>query len=71
MVAVGCGAAFVINVAEALALPPVPVHVRVYALAPVAVGISLAVPEVFCAPLHAPLALQEVAFVEDQVSVAV
>jgi hypothetical protein len=34
------------------------------------VGLSLCVPLVVCAPLQAPLAAQEVAFVEDQVSVA-
>ena len=39
-------------------------------LLPLCVGLSACVPWVACAPLQAPLAVQEVAFVEDQVSVA-
>jgi len=36
----------------------------------VAVGVSVAVPLVASLPLHAPLAVHPVAFVEDQVSIA-
>jgi hypothetical protein len=32
-------------------------------------GVSVIVPLVACAPLHAPLAVQDAAFVDDQVSV--
>lgn len=39
-------------------------------LLPAAVGLSLAEPLVFCAPVQAPLAVHEVASLEDQVSVA-
>ena len=38
-------------------------------LVPVAVGVSPTEPLVVCAPLQAPLAVHEVAFVEDQVKV--
>ena len=37
---------------------------------PDAAGVSLCVPLVACVPVHAPLAVHAVAFVEDQVSVA-
>jgi hypothetical protein len=69
--AVGAAGAVTVNVADCLALPPAPVQVRVYASLPVAVGVSVAVPLVAWVPLHAPLAVQDVAFVEDQVRVAV
>ena len=39
-------------------------------LLPLCGGLSACVPRVACAPLQAPLAVQEVASVEDQVSVA-
>ena len=39
-------------------------------LLPFAVGLSLWVPLVACVPAQAPLAVQEVALLEDQVSVA-
>lgn len=53
---------------EALALPPDPVQVREKILLAVSVPVDW-VPEVALAPDHAPEALQEVALVEDQVSV--
>jgi hypothetical protein len=70
MVTVGAGGAPTVSVAEAFALPPLPVQVSVYVSVPAAVGVSVAVPLVFSAPLQAPLAMHEVAFVDDQVSVA-
>jgi hypothetical protein len=39
-------------------------------LVPAVAGVTDCVPFVFCEPLHAPLAVQAVAFVDDQVSVA-
>jgi hypothetical protein len=39
-------------------------------LLPLCVGLSLSVPLVACVPVQAPLAVQEVAFVEDHVNVA-
>ena len=59
-----------VKVAEPLALPPAPEQVNVYVSVPAAVGVSVAVPLVGSVPLHAPLAVQAVALVEDQVSVA-
>ena len=48
-------------------LPPLPVQERVYVV--VAVGVTAWVPLVAFAPVQPPLALQEVASVEDQVRV--
>ena len=47
-----------------------PEQVSVYEAVPAAVGVTVSVPLVGCVPLQAPLAVQDVAFVEDQVSVA-
>jgi hypothetical protein len=69
MVTVGAGGAVAVNVADALALPPAPVQVRVNTCEPAAVGFSLAVPDTAWVPVHAPLAVHAVALVEDQVSV--
>lgn len=47
-----------------------PVQVSTYEGVPAALGVTVALPPVACAPLHPPLAVQAFAFVEDQVSVA-
>jgi hypothetical protein len=69
-VTVGAGGAVAVSVADAWALPPAPVQVRVNTWEPAAVGVSLAVPDAASVPLHAPLAVHAVALVEDHVSVA-
>jgi hypothetical protein len=57
-----------VTVAEALPVPPGPVHARVNV--PVLVSAPLDwLPEVVLVPVHAPEATQEVALAEDQVSV--
>lgn len=66
IVTVGFGAAATVTVADAFALPPVPVQVRVYVLFPV--GATEADPLTSSVPLQAPLAVQAVAFVLDQVN---
>jgi hypothetical protein len=71
IIAVGAAGAFTVSVADWLVLPPEPVHVRVYVSVPAAAGVSVALPLVNCEPLHAPLAVHAVAFVEDQVRVLV
>jgi uncharacterized protein (UPF0212 family) len=70
IVTVGAAGAFTVSVAEALPLPPFPVQVSVYVSVPAAVGVSDCVPLVVCVPLHAPLAVHDVALVDDQVRVA-
>ena len=47
-----------------------PEQLSVYDSVPAAVGVTVSVPLVAWVPLQAPLAVQDVAFVEDQVSVA-
>jgi hypothetical protein len=64
----GGGAAVTVTVADALALPPVPVQVRVKLLVAVSAPVDW-LPEVALAPDQPPEAVQEVALVEDQVSV--
>jgi hypothetical protein len=64
------GNAVVVKVVDALALPPAPVHVRVKTCEPAVAGVSLTVPDTPSPPLHAPLAVHAVAFVDDQVSAA-
>lgn len=59
-----------VKVADALALPPAPVHVRVNTSEPAIVGVSLAMPDTASSPLHAPLAVHALAFVDDQVRAA-
>jgi hypothetical protein len=49
---------------------PAPVHVRVYASAPVAVGVTETLPDCGCEPDHEPLAVQLVASVLDHVTFA-
>ena len=70
IVTVGAAGALTVSVAEALPLPPLPVQVKVYVSEPAAEGVSVAVPLVASVPLQAPLAVHEVAFVDDQVRVA-
>jgi hypothetical protein len=71
IVAVGAGGALTATVAVALALPPCPLHSIVYVEFPVEPGVSIFVPLVACEPLQLPLAVQEVAFVDDHVRVVV
>jgi hypothetical protein len=58
------------STAEALALPPGPVQVSMYVSVPATLGETVRLPDVACVPLHAPLAMQELALLLDQVSVA-
>jgi hypothetical protein len=64
----GNGAASTVTLAEAVALPPAPVHASVYVAVPVAEGVSVADPLRASVPDHAPDAVHEVAFVELHVS---
>jgi hypothetical protein len=64
------GNAFAVNVADALALPPAPVQVRVNSSVPAIAGVSFAVPDSASPPLHAPLAVHAVALVDDQLRAA-
>ena len=64
------GAAFTVNVAEALALAlPLPLQVSVYVKLPVEVGVTEAEPLVCSEPDHVPDATHDVALVLDHVSV--
>ena len=54
----------------ALVVSSAPEQLSMYAEIPADPGATLEVPLVACVPLQAPLAVQEVAFVEDHVSVA-
>jgi len=58
-----------VTVAEALVVPPGPVHPIVYVAVPVAVGVSAIDPLTDSAPDQVPEAVQDVAFVELHVSV--
>ena len=58
------------RLAEPLPVPPAPVQARLYVAVPDAEGVTVAVPLVVCVPLQPPLAVQLVALVEDQESVA-
>jgi hypothetical protein len=68
IVTVGTGG-FTVNVAAPLPVPPAPVQLNEYCGEPVAVGVTVAVPLVAFVPVHAPLAVHDVAFVLDHVSV--
>jgi hypothetical protein len=70
IVTVGAAGALTVSVVEAPPVPPLPAHVSVYVSVPAAAGVSDCVPLVFCVPLQAPLAVHEVALVDDQVNVA-
>jgi len=70
-VKVGAGdVAATVTTAEPLAEPPAPVHISVKVFVDAVSAPVLADPEVARLPVHAPLATQLVAFVEDHVSVA-
>ena len=72
MVMAGAGVAAVTDtVADAFAEPPAPVHRKVKTLLAAVNAAVFAEPETARVPDHAPLAVQEVAFVEDQVRVEV
>jgi hypothetical protein len=62
-------AGLTLTVAEAVALPPEPWHVRVYVVFVVSAPVER-VPLVASVPDQPPDAVQEVAFADDQVSVA-
>jgi hypothetical protein len=64
---VSVGTAFTVTVTDCVFVPPAPVQTSVYV--PLAVGATDVEPEILCAPLHAPLAVHDVAFVEDHMSV--
>ncbi|HMH17821.1 MAG TPA: hypothetical protein VK572_06695, partial [Burkholderiales bacterium] len=66
--AVGAGGVTV-TVADALPVPPAPVHASPNVLVLVNAPLDW-LPEIVLVPIHAPEATQEVASVEDQVSVA-
>jgi hypothetical protein len=68
IVTVGAGVA-IVSVAVPLPVPPAPVQLNAYCDEPAALGVTVAVPLVAFVPLHAPLAVQEVAFVLDHVRV--
>ena len=61
--------AFTLTTVDCAALPPAPVHVRVYVVLAVRAGV-VRVPCVALVPVQPPEAVHEVALVEDQVSVA-
>ena len=65
-------AALTVSVVDTLVFPApeAPEHVRVNVLLPAPLGVTDSVPLVACVPLHPPLALQVLALVDDQVSVA-
>jgi hypothetical protein len=58
-----------VTVLEAFAVPAEPVHEIEYVSAPAAVAVTLWLPLVWSEPLHAPLAVHDVAFVDFHVSV--
>ena len=66
---VGATVATGVTVTDCAALPPVPVQVRVYCVVAVTAAVALA-PLIGSVPLHPPDAVQLVAFVEVQVSIA-
>lgn len=66
MVTVGVGA--MVTVVESERLPPGPVQFRVNVLL-LLIGPTLSLPDIAFDPLHAPEAVQELALVEDQLSV--
>jgi hypothetical protein len=68
IVIVGAGVA-IVRVAVPLPVPPAPVQLKAYCEEPAAPGVTVAVPLVAFVPLHAPLAVHDVAFVLDHVSV--
>jgi hypothetical protein len=57
-------------VTDLAVLPPEPAHVSVYVALPATLGVTVSAPLTGSVPLQEPLAMQDVALVEDQVSVA-
>ena len=68
-VTVGIGAGVTPIVADEVAVPPAPVHAKVYVV--VAVGVTPCVPLIALLPVQPPEAVHAVALVDDQVSVEV
>lgn len=64
-------AGLIVRVAARVVVPPLPVQARPKVNVPGGVGVKLWEPAVGRAPLQAPLAVQPVAFVDDQLTVAV
>src|SRR5438270_7447120 len=64
------GVASTFRVAAPLPDPPAPVQLKLYACAPGWLGVTATEPLVDWFPVHAPEAVQLVALVDDQVSVA-
>jgi hypothetical protein len=64
--------ALTVNFATLVPLAPLsaPEQLSMYAEVPAELGVTCKVPLVFWVPLQAPLAVQDVAFVDDQVSMA-
>lgn len=72
MVTAGFAAAVTVNVADAVALPPGPVHVNVYMLTPIVDGVTDLLSGIgSIAPDHEPLSTQAPALLTPHVSVAV
>ena len=61
------GVTAIVVEAAGLGIPPELLHVRVYV--EFVVGLTTSVPDAAFVPVHAPEAVHELAFVEDQVSV--
>src|SRR5581483_9867345 len=64
------GASAIASVAVFAALPPGPLHISVWALAPADEVVTCWLPLNGCVPLQVPLAVQAVALVADQVRLA-
>jgi hypothetical protein len=63
------GGGLTVNVADWVVLPPAPVQSSVYVTVPVVEGITDSLPLVGSEPDQLPLAVQDVALVDDHVSV--
>jgi len=63
----GAGGGTTLTVADLEILPPVPMHKSEYVV--VAVGETICEPEIFLVPVQPPEAVQELALVDDQLSV--
>jgi hypothetical protein len=64
-----CAPPVTVNVALPLPVPPAPVQSRTYCNEPAALGVTVMLPTVCCAPVQAPLAVHEAASVLDQIKV--
>jgi hypothetical protein len=65
------GGGVTVRVALLVRVPPAPVQLSVYDSAPTLAGVTTVLPLSARAPLQAPVAVQEDALIEDQLSVAV